>query len=110
MTKKQMVRRIAAELDLDQKLTARVVQGTLDAILEAVAGSGRIELRNFGVFEVRARAPRKARNPRSNQEVLIPARSVLSFQPGKNVAAMIDRAFPVSVRPGPPGGSRENPR
>ena len=51
---------------------------------------GRIELRNFGVFEVKRRAARKARNPRTNEEVLVPARNVVVFQAGKNVAAMIE--------------------
>jgi len=87
LTKKEMVRRIAAELDLDQVLTRRIVQRALDMILEAVAGEGRLELRNFGVFEVKSRAARKARNPRTNEQVNVPAKSVLCFQPGKKVAA-----------------------
>jgi nucleoid DNA-binding protein len=86
-----MVRRIAAELNVDQVLTRRIVQRTLDSILEALTAEGRIELRDFGVFEIKRRAPRKARNPKTNQEVIVPAKSVLAFQPGKNVAVMIER-------------------
>ena len=92
ITKKEMVRRIAAELQVDQALTRRIVQRTLDSILEALASVGRIELRDFGVFEVKHRAARKARNPKTNQQVVVPAKSVLVFQPGKNVAAMVERA------------------
>ncbi len=91
MTKKEIVRRIAAELDIDQVLTQRVVQKTLDTILDTVVREGRLELRNFGVFEVKRRASRKARNPRTNEEVVVPAKSVLSFQPGKKVAARFAR-------------------
>lgn len=87
MTKKEIVRRIATELGIDQVLTKEVVQRTLDIILETVAKEGRLELRNFGVFEVKVRAPRKARNPRTNEEVLVPAKGALAFQPGKKVAA-----------------------
>ena len=87
MTKKEMVRRIAAEFDLGQVQTKKIVQRTLDMILEIVAEERRLELRNFGIFEVKGRAARKARNPRTNEEVLVPAKSVLTFQPGKNVAA-----------------------
>ena len=91
MTKKEIVRRIAAELNVDQVLVKRIVQRTLDMILETTRREGRIELRNFGVFEVKSRAARKARNPKTNEEVLVPAKSVLCFQPGKNVALMISQ-------------------
>jgi nucleoid DNA-binding protein len=84
-----MVRQIASELHVDQAMTRRIVQLTLDKILHALIGKGRVELRDFGVFEVRKRAPRKARNPKTNQEVIVPARQVISFQAGKNVAAII---------------------
>lgn len=97
LTKKEIARRIAAELNVDQVQTKKVIQRTLDAILETLASSGRIELRNFGVFEVKRRAARKARNPKTNEEVRVPARNVVVFHPGKNVAAMIQRARP---RPG----------
>ena len=89
LTKKEMVRRIAAELNVDQALTKRMVQRTLETILGGLIREGRVELRNFGVFEVRKRAARKARNPKTNEEVLVPARKVVLFQPGKNVAARI---------------------
>jgi len=91
LTKKELVRRIANELNVDQVLTKRIVQSMLDGILDAVAREGRIELRNFGVFEVKTRAARKARNPRTNEEVLVPAKRVLTFQPGKKVAARFAR-------------------
>jgi len=98
LTKKEMVRRIAAELDVDQVLTKKVVQRTLDMILEAVAEEGRLELRNFGVVEARVRAARKARNPRTNEEVLVPPKRVLSFQAGKKVAARFAEAAPRKPR------------
>lgn len=92
MTKKEIVRRIAAELRVDQVLTKRIVQRALDMVLEALAKEGRIELRNFGVFEVKRRAARKARNPKTNEEVLVPAKNVIVFTPGKNVAATTARS------------------
>jgi nucleoid DNA-binding protein len=81
-----MVREIAAELKIDQIMTKKVVQLCMDGILRVVADQGRIELRNFGVFEMKQRAPRKARNPKTNQEVHVPAKRVLTFRAGKNVA------------------------
>lgn len=85
MTKKEIVRRISEELGLKQTDTKEVVQRTFDAIIEALATEQRVELRNFGVFEVKKRAARKARNPKTGDEVLVPARFVVTFKPGKEM-------------------------
>jgi nucleoid DNA-binding protein len=92
MTKKEIVRQIAANMGIEQTKAKEVVQRCLDSIIEIVVKEGRIELRNFGVFEVKQRAARKARNPRTNAEVIVPARRVLTFQVGKNVAKRLDAA------------------
>ncbi len=82
-----MVRAIAVELGVDQVQTNRIIQRMLDMVLETTAEEGRLELRNFGVFQCKVRAARKGRNPRTNEEVLVPAKRVLTFQAGKTVAA-----------------------
>jgi nucleoid DNA-binding protein len=92
LTKKQIVRQIAIELDVDQVLTKKIVQRCLDSILDALAQNGRIELRNFGVFEIRQRAERKARNPKTNEEVVVPAKRIATFRAGKNVAQRLANA------------------
>jgi nucleoid DNA-binding protein len=92
LTKREIVQQIAAELGVDQLLTKKIVQKCLDSIIETLVESGRIELRNFGVFEVKHRAARKARNPKTNQEVFVPARKMIAFQAGKNVAALFQNA------------------
>jgi integration host factor subunit beta len=56
-----------------------------DAIIDALASDGRIELRNFGVFEVKRRAPRKARNPKTGDRVSVPEKLVVTFKPGKEM-------------------------
>ena len=89
MTKREIVRQIAEELNVDQGLVKTVVQRTMDGILDALIEDGRIELRNFGVFEIKHRAARKARNPKTNQEVIVPARKTITFQAGKNVTARL---------------------
>lgn len=83
MTKNDMVLRIAKEMEMRQTDIKRIVQMTLDGIIDVLASEGRLELRNFGVFEVRTRKPRKARNPRTGQEVMVPERKVVTFKPGK---------------------------
>jgi DNA-binding protein HU-beta/integration host factor subunit beta len=58
VTKKEIVRTISEEIGLTQLKTKEIVQKTFDAIVEALVEERRIELRNFGVFEVKRRAPR----------------------------------------------------
>ena len=85
MTKKEIVKTISEEIGLTQLKTKEIVQKTFDAIVEALIKEGRIELRNFGVFEVKPRAARKARNPRTGDKVLVPAKNVVTFKPGKEM-------------------------
>ena len=97
MTKKEIVKQISEKLSLTQLKTKDVVQMTFDLITEALERHGRIELRNFGVFEVKRREPRKARNPRTGQEVSVPAKNVVTFKPGKEMAARIGEVEPVPI-------------
>lgn len=85
MTKKEIVRTISEEIGLTQLKTKEIVQKTFDAIVEALVEERRIELRNFGVFEVKRRAPRKARNPRTGDKVNVPEKYVVTFKPGKEM-------------------------
>ena len=85
MTKKDIVRKIAEQLDLTQLQTKEVVQLTFDAIIDTLVSEGRIELRNFGVFEVRQREARKARNPKTEETVYVGPKLVVVFQPGKEM-------------------------
>ena len=85
MTKKEIVRTISDEIGLTQLQTKDIVQKTFNAIIEALVEDGRIELRNFGVFEVKRRAPRKARNPRTGEKVFVAEKYVVTFKPGKEM-------------------------
>ena len=89
-----IVKRIAEYTALTQVQTKEVVQKSFDAIIDAIVEEGRIELRNFGVFEVKVRRPRKARNPRTGQPVEVPAKTVVVFKPGRIMeerVALLDR-------------------
>ncbi len=87
MTKKEIVKAISEQTGLTQLETKRIVQMTFDAIVETLVTSKerRIELRNFGVFEVKRRAARKARNPRTGDKVDVPEKYVVTFKPGKEM-------------------------
>lgn len=89
MTKKEIVKKISEEIGLTQLKTKDIVQRTLDAIIQTLVAEGRIELRNFGVFEVKQRAPRKARNPRTGDKVYVPAKNVVTFKPGKEMEELV---------------------
>ena len=85
MTKKEIVKTISEEIGLTQLKTKEIVQKTFDAIVETLVEERRIELRNFGVFEVKKRAARKARNPRTGAKVFVPEKYVVTFKPGKEM-------------------------
>lgn len=85
VTKKEIVKEISDEIGLTQLRTKEIVQKTFDAIVKTLVEDGRIELRNFGVFEVKKRAARKARNPRTGDKVFVPEKFVVTFKPGKEM-------------------------
>ncbi len=89
MTKKEIVKQISEELELTQLKTKEIVQKTFDAIIDTLLQEGRIELRNFGVFEVKRRKARKARNPRTGEKVDVGPKTVVTFKPGKEMEEKI---------------------
>ena len=89
MTKKNLVRRIADDLDRTGLETKLIVQKTLDAIINVLTEEGRVELRNFGVFAVKKRKPRQARNPITGEKVMVGERVTVTFKPGRLVAEWV---------------------
>ena len=91
MTKKEIVKQISDKIGLTQLKTKDIVQQTFDAIVDALLEMGRIELRNFGVFEVKQRKARKARNPRTGERVDVPPKYVVTFKPGKEMEERVKK-------------------
>jgi integration host factor subunit beta len=85
VTKKEIVKQISDRIGLTQLKTKEIVQLTFDAIVDTLLEAGRIELRNFGVFEVKMRKARKARNPRTGERVDVEPKKVVTFKPGKEM-------------------------
>ena len=98
MTKKDMARAIAEGLGVTQAQALNIVQRVLDGIVETLLSEGRIELRNFGVFEIRQRKPRRARNPRTGGTVTVPARAVVTFKPGREMEERVGRLKKVPAK------------
>jgi nucleoid DNA-binding protein len=105
VTKKEIVKQISERAELTQLKTKLIVQWTFDAIIETLVSEGRIELRNFGVFEVKRRKPRRARNPRTNEPVEVEAKNVVTFQPGKVMEEQVRR---MQIAPEPKRKPRKN--
>jgi nucleoid DNA-binding protein len=97
MTKRDLVVRISEETGIVQQRALQVVQRTLDHISETVAAGTTVELRNFGVFEVKVRKARIGRNPnRPETDVPIPRRSVVKFKPGKEMREAVVKLSPTA--------------
>jgi len=82
LTKKELVLTVARETGITQVEVKRVVQRTLHHMIESLKEGKTIELRNFGVFKVKQRAPRRGRNPKTGEEVPVPPKRVVVFKPG----------------------------
>lgn len=89
MTKRELVIRVANKLGMTQSDVAKVIEGTFDTISDALAEGKRWELRDFGVFEVKTRASRIGRNPRTGDKVPVPERKVVTFRPGKRMKEVV---------------------
>ena len=84
LTKRDLVVQISRETGITQQEVFAVIQQTLDLITEALASGQDIELRNFGVFEVKLTKSRVGRNPHKPEtDVVIPARATVKFKSGK---------------------------
>jgi len=99
VTKKEIVKQISDKIGLTQLKTKDIVQQTFDAIVDTLLEMGRIELRNFGVFEVKQRKARKARNPRTGERVDVPPKYVVTFKPGKEMEERVKKltSLPVNL-------------
>lgn len=91
ITKKELVLRIAERTQQKQTVTRDIIQLFIDEVIHELASGNRMELRDFGVFEVKTRRARKARNPKTGQEVRVPEKRVVSIKPGKKMKELINR-------------------
>ena len=83
ITKKELVNRIADQTGQTKVVVKEVLQRFLDEIIDELSTGDRLEFREFGVFEVRERAARRAQNPRTLEKVSVPAKRVVKFKVGR---------------------------
>jgi integration host factor subunit beta len=83
VTKKELVSRIADRTGQTKVVTKDIIQMFLDEIITELGKGNRLEFREFGVFEIKERAARKAQNPRTLEKVDVPAKRVVKFKVGR---------------------------
>jgi len=89
MTKADLVEDISARTGISRNHTALIVDQLLDAVSRALTEGKHLEIRGFGTFKVRERRARRARNPRSGSEVMVPAKIVPVFKPSRELKAQV---------------------
>jgi len=105
ITKKELVNRIADQTKQTKVVVKEILQQFLDAIILELANGNRLEFREFGVFEVRERAARKAQNPRTLEKVFVPAKRVVKFKVGRTMRERVcdeQPPTPEAEKPSPP--------
>jgi integration host factor subunit beta len=83
ITKKELVNRIADKSGVTKVIAKDIIQSFLDAIIDELASGNRLEFREFGVFETKERAARRAQNPRTLEKVDVPAKRIVKFKVGR---------------------------
>ena len=102
LTKRDLVIRISEETGLIQTQVFDVVQKTLNCITESLAKGDKVELRNFGIFDVKIRKARVGRNPnKPEKDVPIPARAMVKFKAGKEMRAEVLKLTPKPTKKTP---------
>lgn len=83
MNKTELIQAVTEKTDVSKKEATKIVEATFESITEALQNGEKIQLIGFGTFEVRERAARKGRNPRTKEDIEIPASKVPAFKAGK---------------------------
>ena len=91
MNKAELVTAVAEKSGLSKKDSDKAVSATLDAITETLETGEKVQLVGFGVFEVKNRGVRVGRNPRTKEEIEIPASRVPQFKAGKALKEAIGK-------------------
>lgn len=111
ITKQDLVYRISERMGQKKVVTKQIIQSFIDEIVRELEKGNRLEFREFGVFELKERAARKARNPQTGDSVYVPAKKVVHFKPGRKMKEVVGdtsdddsprsgSARPAAARPG----------
>jgi len=90
ITKKALVDQIAQRTGQKRVVAKQIVQEFLDLVIDEIADGNRLEFRDFGVFEVKHRAPRMAQNPKTLERVPVPAKRTVKFKAGRRMRECLE--------------------
>jgi integration host factor subunit beta len=96
MTKADLINIVAKRLDITQVQSGIIVEAALKSIVSALQNGQEVEIRGFGSFRFRNRAPRKGRNPKTGEKVDVPPKKIPYFKMGKELKALLNGATPSS--------------
>lgn len=97
MTKAHLIDQIADSTELSKQDCEKIVSSLFVAITKALQAGERIEIRGFGTFNVKDKAARQARNPRTGETVSVPAKKVAAFKPSHEIAELLKPAVRAAV-------------
>ena len=97
ISKKEIVKTVSERHGLTTTQTGQIVQVFMDQIIDELGRGNRIEFREFGIFELKRRKPRTARNPKTGDSVQVPEKTVVSFKPGKVMKAKVMDTVPTGI-------------
>jgi integration host factor subunit beta len=101
MTKADLISVVAKRLDITQVQAGIIVEAALRSIVSALQGGQEVEIRGFGSFRFRNRAPRKGRNPKTGERVDVPPKKIPYFKMGKELKALLNTVRPAEESPAP---------
>jgi integration host factor subunit beta len=116
MTKADLISVVAKRLDITQVQAGIIVEAALRSIVSALQGGQEVEIRGFGSFRFRNRAPRKGRNPKTGERVDVPPKKIPYFKMGKELKALLnaerpaEEALPPADKTAAPGPASEEPQ
>ena len=102
VTKQDIIQSVCERLDLPKPQAAQLVQATFDALTESLIRDGRVELRNFGIFQIKRRQARIGRNPKTGEQVRVAPRSTVTFKPGKEMELRVRELDGATTQPSQP--------
>ena len=94
MTKADLISVVAKRLDITQVQAGIIVEAALRSIVSALQGGQEVEIRGFGSFRFRNRAPRKGRNPKTGERVDVPPKKIPYFKMGKELKGLLNAERP----------------
>ena len=101
MTKADLISVVAKRLDITQVQAGIIVEAALRSIVSALQSGQEVEIRGFGSFRFRNRAPRKGRNPKTGERVDVPPKKIPYFKMGKELKGLLNAERPAEEAPAP---------